>query len=235
MFERLKTAISDTLHKKKLDAKVAVTAEMTGLGEAAVRAILATRAVAGMPNKPFDPKFSKLDLKSVRRVGDNLMRIELERGRTFFGHRSEQKHYVYHHLLKQFAPEAINGDAYKLAMDIQTRYLNGQPPRFVGKGAVLIEGGCYTGLKAIRWHDALEGDCIIHAVEIGATNVEIMRMNIEANRLGSRILPLHCGPLARDGHRGATPQLHHPALPRGNRPLGGRYGRDRARAPPEHR
>src|SRR5688572_15053376 len=60
----------------------------------------------------------KLDIQECDRVGDNLVRIKLARGRIFFGHRSEAKQYRLFNLLQPYLPEIVTADAYKLALDI---------------------------------------------------------------------------------------------------------------------
>jgi FkbM family methyltransferase len=193
MAHRTTSTAAGSKKAETLRAKLAVAATMCGMTPAATAELLGERAIAAMPNVPFDPSFRDLDVKECRRIGDDLMRIDLTRGRTFFGPRSERKEYLFHHLLKRFVPESISADAFKLAMDINTRYLRGTPPPFIGKGSVLIEGGCYTGLKAMQWHDTFGGDCRIVAVEIGQSNFELMRMNVAANGMGKAIMPVHAG------------------------------------------
>jgi FkbM family methyltransferase len=134
----------------------------------------------------------KLDIQECERVGDNLVRIKLAKGRIFFGHRSEAKQYRLFNLLQPYLPEIVTADAYKLALDIQNRYCPGLRPPF-NTGGDYIEGGCFTGIKAIGWHDTIKGDHRIFAVEIGKSNFDLLKLNIEANGLSDIIFPIHAG------------------------------------------
>lgn len=184
---------------ERLGRKLAAAAEIFGLSVEETERLVSRRAVATLPNRLLPLHLPDLDVKAVERISPDMVRIDLKRGRTFFGHRSEQKQYLWHHLFKQAIPKGIDGDAFKLALDIQTRYLNDTPlPPYMPKGGTFIEGGCFTGLKAMNWHDALDGDCRIVAVEIGEANVEIMRMNLGANAL-TAITPVHAGLWREDG------------------------------------
>lgn len=178
---------------EKLEHKLKTAAEIMGVSIEKAEARIRQRAIAGLPNQALALGLPDLDILGVERVSQELMRIDLKRGRTFFGHRSEQKEYLMYHLLKSAIPDTVTGDAFKLALDVQRRYITPSMPSYMPKGGILIEGGCFTGLRAIGWHDALGGDCRIIAVEIGEPNVEIMRMNIDANKLSDRITPVHAG------------------------------------------
>lgn len=178
---------------EKLKRKLDVASEISGSSAEKLRTTIMQRAIAGLPNRALPFGLPDLEVAAVDRVGTDLMRLELKRGRTFFGHRSEGRQYLWHQLMKPVIPKEIDGDAFKLALDVQQRYFGQAPlPAYMPKGGTFIEGGCYTGLKAMAWHDACEGDCRVVAVEIGAPNVEIMRMNIEANGI-SAIEPVHAG------------------------------------------
>jgi len=66
-------------------------------------------------------------------------------------------------------------------------------PWYCSSGGTFIEGGAFTGMKAIRWHDLSTKPLRIVAVEIGATNHEILRANIALNELERAITPVHAG------------------------------------------
>ena len=81
-------------------------------------------------------------------------------------------------------PETVTGDAYKLALDIERRYFGTHLPWFFVKGGTYIEGGCYTGIKALRWHDSARKPKRILAVEIGRNKfLKFFWSNISANNL----------------------------------------------------
>ena len=87
----------------------------------------------------------------------------------------------------------MDGDAYKLALDVERRYCSPRLQWFNSDGGVLVEGGCFTGMKAIRWHDVSPKPARILAVEIGKTNCEILSANIRENGLEGSIVPVHAG------------------------------------------
>jgi FkbM family methyltransferase len=174
--------------------KLAVAAELFGAPPERVREWLLLRAISGLPRKAYERyALPRLEVAACDRVGDNLVRIALENGRVFFGHRSEQADYVMHHMLRRIIPNTVSGDAYKLAIDIHSRYVEGALPWYFGTEGTYVEGGCFTGLKAIKWHDALPAGSRILAVEIGGSNVDIMRMNVESNGLDGAVVPVHAG------------------------------------------
>jgi FkbM family methyltransferase len=186
------------MNRDKLTQKAAVAAEILGYSVEKTQRFLERRALAALPISELPIRLPDLDIDAVERIGTDLIRIDLKRGRTFFGHRSEQKEYLLYHMFRPIIPAVVDGAAYKLALDIQRRYLGPSLPDYMPKGGIFIEGGCFTGLRAMRWHDALDGDCRIIAVEIGAPNVEIMRMNLEANGI-TAITPVHAGLWREDG------------------------------------
>lgn len=185
---------------EKMQVKRAVAAAAFGQDVKQMDRMLLDRAISILPNKPIPFGLPDLDLVTCERVADNLCRIELKSGRIFYGQRSEQKQYVWHHLLKDIVPSQVSGDAYKLALDIQMRYFGSKTlPWYFPRGGTFVEGGCYTGMKAIRWHDLLEGNCRIIAVEIGRSNYDILKMNLSANGLMDKIVPVHAGLWKEDG------------------------------------
>lgn len=186
--------------REKKATKLSVASSIFGCSKERMESVLLSRATSILPNKPIPLGVPDLDIESCERVDDNLCRIELKSGRVFFGHRSEQKHYIWHHLFRDIVPEQISGDAYKLALDIQTRYFGSKSaPWYFPKGGIYVEGGCYTGIKAMRWHDLLGGDCKIIAVEIGRSNFDIMQMNLAANNMNGTIIPVNVGLWREDG------------------------------------
>ncbi|PCJ69292.1 MAG: hypothetical protein COA62_11770 [Rhodobiaceae bacterium] len=164
--------------------------------------VLTKRALSRLPNR-YSSHYLLPDLEIAQcdRVEDNLIRIKLENGRVFFGQRSEAKEYILWNTLKNYLPDIVISDAYKLALDIQRRYFLTAPSASFGSSGVYIEGGCYTGIKAISWHDSLKEPHRIIAVEIGKSNFEILKMNIEANALSDYIIPVHAG-LWRESKQG---------------------------------
>ncbi len=156
-------------------------------------------AINALPNKPQPFHLPSLDINTVERIGTDIIKIQLKNGRVFFGHRSEERQYLWYSLFKTIIPKIVDADSLKLALDIQTRYFKKDDMKYLPKGGTFIEGGCFTGLKAINWHDKLEGDCKIIAVEIGKPNFEIMKMNIEANDI-KNIKPVNAGLWSENGY-----------------------------------
>jgi FkbM family methyltransferase len=186
--------------RAKMKRKLSIAGTIFGYDAGKTSKMLLRRSIVILPNKPVPLGLPDLHVRSSERIGDNLCRIELESGRIFFGHRSEKKQYVWHQLFEDVIPGEIDGDAYKLALDIQKRYFgNKSLPWYFRKGGVYVEGGCYTGLKAMRWHDLLEGDCKIIAVEIGKSNYDIMLMNLRSNQMEGAIIPVNVGLWREDG------------------------------------
>lgn len=178
----------------KLEAKLAAFAEILGttLDEAAQDAY--ARMLAALPNKPERSYLlPNLDIASCERIEDDLIRLELKTGRAYFGQRSEKKQYLLHQLFSRRLPEIVDGDAYKLALDVQRRYYGIGLPWFLSQGGTCIEGGCYTGIKAIRWCDRSKKPLRVIAVEMGRTNFELLQRNIGANGLTGTIVPVHAG------------------------------------------
>ncbi len=213
MLKRKKEAAatsSDTIELSALlNKKRNVAADIMGFSLDKTNKVLIKKAFAPLPNKPLPLDLPDLLVESADRVGTDLIRIKLKTGQCFYGHRSEQKEYLLYYFFKDIIPKEITGDAFKLALDIQIRYFNHyakQPlPPYMPKGGTFLECGCYTGLRALRWHDLNEGDCNIVAVEIGKPNYDIMKMNIEANNAEKSITPVHAGLYREDGE---MEQLH---------------------------
>lgn len=174
--------------------KLGVVADIMGCSGAEASQRILERTLAAMPDKP-KPAFllPTLSIKSCERIGEELMRIALNDGRVFTGHRSNQKEFLLHQVLSQHLPEIIDGDAYKLAVDIERRYYGVSLPWYFPHGGNYVEGGCYTGMRAIRWADLAIKPKRILAVEIGGANFEILRTNIADNGLANVITPVHAG------------------------------------------
>ena len=61
---------------------------------------------------------------------------------------------------------------------------------------VVVECGAYLGHKTIRFcNELLSPKGIIYAYEMMPDNYEILKMNIKANNLQKRIIPIQCGVL----------------------------------------
>jgi FkbM family methyltransferase len=181
---------SNPARRKKLNA----ASKILGCSPGEAAQVIYNAALAGMPNNPLRAYLlPDLKLKSCERVSEELLRAELANGRVFYGHRSNGKEYLLHQAFQKYLPEIATGDAYKLLLDIQRRYLGGDLPWYMKKGGVYIEGGCFTGMKAIHWYDSSHKPHRILAVEIGQTNSEILKANIVENGLGDAITPVHAG------------------------------------------
>jgi FkbM family methyltransferase len=176
--------------KRKLDA----VAEILGCSPSAAAKLILTRALSAAPNVPRSHYLlPDVAIESLDRLGDDLLRLTLTNKRVFFGQRSNRKEYLLHQLFAGQLPQVVDGDAYKLAMDVQRRYFATALPWYCSAGGTFVEGGCFTGMKAVRWHDVSPKPLRILAVEIGQTNFEILCANIAANGLAAAITPVHAG------------------------------------------
>lgn len=175
-------------------SRIAIVAKILGTGHlGALRQIL-KHGLSGTPYEPYKSYLlGDLDIASCERADDNTLVIALKSGRVFFGERSHQREYLYHNLFKDRLPPTVDADSYELALDIQQRYLEVPLPRYCRNGGTFVEGGCYTGMKAIRWHDLCPKPSRILAVEMGTRNFELLQRNIKANGLEAAIVPVHAG------------------------------------------
>lgn len=176
------------------NAKISIVAKILGTGRLhALRQIL-KHAFTATPYQPLRSYLlGDMDIAACEPVDDNTIAITLKNGRVFLGERSHQREYLYHHLLKDRLPPIVDGDSYELAFDIQHRYLDPALPRYCRKGGTFIEGGCYTGMRAMRWHDLCPKPSRILAVELGKRNFELLKANIDRNGLADSIIPVHAG------------------------------------------
>jgi FkbM family methyltransferase len=181
-------------------ARIAMVAKILGTSRiGALRQVL-RHAVSSTPYEPYKSYLlGDLDIASCERVDDHTLAITLKNGRVFLGERSHQREYLYHNLFKDRLPPVIDADSYELALDIQQRYLEVPLPRYCRDGGVFVEGGCYTGMKAIRWHDLCPKPSRILAVELGRRNFELLQANIRANGLEDSIVPIHAGLWSESG------------------------------------
>lgn len=176
------------------EKKLRVLSEILGKSERSAAAELYNRMFTGLPDRALHSfLLPDLKLKSCERVSDTLVRLELQNGRVFFGERSNEKEYLLYNVFRFYLPELVDGDSYKLALDVQRRYLGPKLRWYNSMGGVLVEGGCFTGMKAIRWHDDSPAGTRVLAVEIGKTNSEILSANIRANGLEDSITSIHAG------------------------------------------
>ena len=197
--------------KGRSRGKLQAVAAILKCSEAEAATILFDRALAAMPNHLHGSYLlPNLSIRRCDRISDELVQIEIENGRIFTGQRSNKKEYLLHQVFSRRIPETVTGDAYKLALDIERRYFGTHLPWFFVKGGTYIEGGCYTGIKALRWHDSARKPKRILAVEIGRTNFEILRSNISANNLDGAVVPVHVGLWRRIGRRHSEAFLFRP-------------------------
>ena len=182
---------------EKLDA----LCKASGRNRKSVEELLSDRALAALPRRINAAHLlSRLIDAESTRVTEELVTIKLPNSRQFWGDRSTGKYYLIHHVLRPFLKAKIDGDCYKLAYDVQKRYfINRLPWYFPDRDGVLIEGGCFTGLKAIGWADTLPHVKKIVAVEMGSHNAELLKKNIETNGLGDRITGVHAGLWSHSG------------------------------------
>jgi len=179
--------------------KLKAMAEVMGCTEAEASLRILERTLAALPDRALPAYLlPSLSIKRCERIGEELMRIELADGRVFTGHRSNQKEFYLYQTLSQHLPAQIDGDAYKLALDIERRYYGIPFPWFIKRGGIYVEGGCFTGMKAVRWADLGKPQKIL-AVEMGAANFDILRSNVAANRLENIITPIHAGLWSESG------------------------------------
>lgn len=174
--------------------KLRAVAEILACSLSDAAKLIFERALAGAPNRPLsDYLLPKLELESCERLDDDLLILKLKNGRVFFGQRANQKEYLLHQIFSGHLPTKIDGDAYKLAMDVERRYYGTALPWYCKGGGTFVEGGCFTGMKAIRWRDLSSKPLRILAVEIGRKNFEILSANVRENGLLSSIVPVHAG------------------------------------------
>jgi FkbM family methyltransferase len=186
--------------KGKSRGKLQALAGILGCSEADAAGLVFDRMLAAMPNHPHvSYLLPRLSIKRCERISEELVQIELENGRIFTGARSSKKEYLLHQVFSKRIPESVTGDAYKLALDIERRYFGTHLAWYYVKGGTYIEGGCFTGIKAIRWHDSGRKPKRILAVEIGRANFEILQANISANNLTAQIIPVHAGLWSESG------------------------------------
>ena len=186
---------------KALGEKLEALCDISGLDRKSAEELLANRALAALPRRNYDayllPRL--VDAESTR-VTEESVTVTLPNDRQFWGDRSTGKYYLIHHILKPFLRAKIDGDCYKLAYDVQKRYfIDRLPWYFPDHDGVLIEGGCFTGLKAIGWADTLPHVKKIVAVEMGSHNAELLKKNIETNGLCERIKGVHAGLWSHSG------------------------------------
>lgn len=184
---------ADKLRSKPRE-KVKILAEILGCSEAEASLKILERTLAAMPNIPLKAYLlPTLFIKRCERIGEELVQIELDNGRIFSGHRSNQKEFILHQVLSHHLPDNVDGNAYKLAFDIEKRYYGTHLSWHFPDHGIYVEGGCFTGLRALAWHDLAIQPKRILAVEIGAANAEILRRNISDNGLDGKIIPVHAG------------------------------------------
>lgn len=180
---------------RKLKHKLNHFIEGTGVPRVAAKEVLLRRAIATLPNKNIERfLLPDLEIDFAERLDDDLVAIKLTNGRIFYGQRSEQKQYLIYNFLKPYLPESVDGDCYKLAYDIQDRYCRSSEElaSSLPDKPVMIEGGCFTGIKALNWVDNLNPGLIV-AVEIGKKNYEVLKKNIKENNLEETVIPVHAG------------------------------------------
>lgn len=180
--------------RPELRKKLKVFAEIIGTSEEKAAIELYRRMFADLPERPLGFfLLPDMKIRACARIAEDLMRLELNNGRAFLGQRSNGKEYALHSAFRRYLPEIVTGDGYKLALDIQRRYMRTELHWYNSGGGVFVEGGCYTGMKAISWHDTSPKPVRIIAVEIGGTNAKILAANIRENRLEDSIKPVHAG------------------------------------------
>jgi FkbM family methyltransferase len=182
------------------ERKIAILAQLLGKSAPRTAAEFYDRMLSAIPDRAFDDYLlPDLRIKSCMRVSEELIRIEIQGGRAFFGQRSNQKEYLLHRALWPYLPSSVDGDSYKLALDVQRRYWKQHLRWFNSEGGVFVEGGCFTGLKAIRWHDVSPKPVRVLAVEIGQANAKLLEANIHENGLEKSIVPVHAGLWSESG------------------------------------
>ncbi|HTT98512.1 MAG TPA: FkbM family methyltransferase [Rhizomicrobium sp.] len=179
--------------------KLKAMADVMGCSEAEASLRILERTLASLPDRALPAYLlPSLAIARCERIGEELMQIELKDGHVFTGHRSNQKEFFLYQTLSQHLPAKIDGDAYKLALDIERRYYGIPFPWFIRRGGIYVEGGCFTGMKAVRWADLGKPQKIL-AVEMGSANFEILRTNIADNLLADIIRPVHAGLWSESG------------------------------------
>lgn len=171
--------------------------------EAGQRAVdrLVRRGIGCLPKRMRPGRLlPSTQITSTALANQVLAELHEASGRVFYGYRSDPRHVLEYELLAEYLPDCVTADTFKLAVEVEERWTNIKAKRyFPPPGGIAIEGGCYTGLKAMKWSDLLGPSGRVVAVEIDAMNFELLCRNVEANDLGEKIKPVHCGLWNEDG------------------------------------
>ena len=179
--------------------KLKAMSKVMGCTEAEASLRILEQTLAALPDRALAAYLlPSLSIKRCERIDEERVQIALADGRVFTGHRSNQKEFFLYQTLAQYLPTLVSGDAYKLALDIERRYYGIPIPWYLPPGGIYVEGGCFTGMKAVRWADVRKPKRIL-AVEMGRANFGILRTNIESNGLKDVIIPVHAGLWSKSG------------------------------------
>lgn len=162
---------------------------------------VANKAMVALPEQHKPTRLlPHTKIVSTAVVDQVFAELREESGTAFCGYRSDPGHVLQYLLLADHLPDAVTADTYRLAVEVEERWTKIRPSRFFPPpGGIAIEGGCYTGLKALKWADLLGPNGRIAAVEIDATNFELLCRNIGSNNLQTIITPVRCGLWNEDG------------------------------------
>lgn len=114
--------------------------------------------------------------------------VRLANGRTYYGHPSNGRRFRQYWAVRDKLPRTVSADAFAIAADVALRRrlpLRGTL-RDLAAGTI-IEAGAYIGIRAIAWSDLVGPEGRVVAVEIDPYNCDVMRLNVEANKLQDRI------------------------------------------------
>lgn len=148
----------------------------------------------------ISPNFSILQAAQFKEIGlrDGLAYVVMPNGRIFYGHLSQKSHHKQYEFTKDCLDPRLTRETYLLALDVAVRYsdeLNWPAPHILpDPGGTIIECGAFLGHKSIRFIDTVIGETgKLLAIEMMPDNFEILRRNVEENKLGHCIDIVHAG------------------------------------------
>lgn len=143
------------------------------------------------------PLLNYLDIKKAGK-DKGLAFIQLRNGRIFYSYISKENHQKCYEFVKDIIPDTITSETFLAALDVAHRYSSSfswpaesiTPP----VGGRIIECGAYLGHKTIAFVDRMVGKSgKILAIEMIPENADILRINVDANKLSNEIDVIESG------------------------------------------
>ncbi|MCB0668637.1 MAG: FkbM family methyltransferase [Saprospiraceae bacterium] len=136
-------------------------------------------------------RLEEVEIEDSGPAHKNLAFIKLKNGKILFGYSSDNvQQMIYRYLLGNDIKNRIRESAYNVAIDIAKRYLDPLSREHayssskltdIKEGDIIIEGGAYIGLYAMRLAEKVGESGFVLAVEAIKENFEVMKENINAN------------------------------------------------------